>query len=563
MPHLVSQQPPPADYYAANLRLLLTEVSDRYHDLLDADDRRFVSACLSASIPALRLFARLLSRRGPWIRVDSLDYPEVSDSGQALEELKRAGLVAVDPVAPADALLNLLTRPELNGLYPSIRERTKVEFINRCVVRYTDCAIRRRLQHRIHWVCANAFGSFNVCRLLYFGYEQQDLSAFVVQDLGILRYEPYEIGANTRPFDVRAQLDGYLRLRGLSVLSRRVDTVPGLASQLLLGLWAEPGTRAERRQRNKILLRLARWHERRGELDEALQCYGRVTAHPARVRRVRILKRLGDDCGANQLVSQIAAAPWGAEEEDLARRHDRKRDGQKRLGLTRLGLTRPGLTRLGRTRPDRNQDRNGPLTTLCQLSGAVPAGIEAHARRLLASSVGTGWHLENRLPLGLAGLLYWDEIYAPVKGAFTHRFQLGPRDLFWPDFAPARQTLLQARTEMLSSPGAIARRLKQVRAAKTGTANLLVSWQAFSPQLVTTLAEQVPAEALLRLAARTIDNLYRLRTGFPDLLMVYGPGAYEFVEVKGPGDQLQPAQRVWLRELDELGLPNRVLSFLR
>ena len=548
MPHLVSQQPPPADYYAANLRLLLTEVSDRYHDLLDTDDRRFVSACLSASIPAQRLFARLLSRRGPWIRVDSLDYPEVGDNGHALEELKRAGLVAVDPVAPADALLNLLTRPELNSLYPSIRERTKVEFINRCVIRYTDSAIRRRLQHRIHWVCANAFGSFNVCRLLYFGYEQQDLSAFVVQDLGILRYEPYEIGPSTRPFDVRAQLDGYLRLRGLSLLSRRVDTVPGLASQLLLGLWPEPGTRTEQRQRNKILLRLARWHERRGELDEALQCYGRATAHPARVRRVRILKRLGDDCGANQLVSHIAAAPWGAEEEDLARRYDQKQLGQKQLGQKQRG---------------RKQDRNRPLTTLCQLSGAVPAGIEGHARRLLASNVGTGWHLENRLPQGLAGLLYWDEIYAPVKGAFTHRFQLGPRDLFWPDFAPARQTLLQARTEMLSSPGAVARRLKQVWAAKTGTANLLVNWQAFSPQLVATLAQQVPADALLRLAARTIDNLHRLRTGFPDLLMVYGPGAYEFVEVKGPGDQLQPAQRVWLRELDELGLPNRVLSFLR
>ena len=32
------------------------------------------------------------------------------------------------------------------------------------------------------------------------------------------------------------------------------------------------------------------------------------------------------------------------------------------------------------------------------------------------------------------------------------------------------------------------------------------------------------------------------------------------VEVKGPGDQLQPGQRAWLEVLDQLGLPARVLN---
>ena len=43
--------------------------------------------------------------------------------------------------------------------------------------------------------------------------------------------------------------------------------------------------------------------------------------------------------------------------------------------------------------------------------------------------------------------------------------------------------------------------------------------------------------------------------------MVYGPGAWELVEVKGPTDSLQPAQRTWLSRLDGLGLPARVLRF--
>ncbi len=531
MPQLVSQQPPPADYYAGNLRHLLTEVRSRCLPLLDATDRAFIAVFLGASVSAQRLFARLLSRQGPWIRVDSLDYQEVTDGPRALEELCAAGLVALDPVAPADALLNLFTRRELAELFPLIVARTKVEWIRRCVAHYPDDAIRRRLAECSNWVLVSAYGAFNVCRLLYFGDDRQDLSTFVVQDLGLLRYESYELGPRTRPFDTRAQVEGYLHLRGMAMLSRTLDDMPALASVLLAKLWHEPATRTEQRLRNRLLLKLARWHERRGELDEALQCYARTSAHPGRERRVRILMRLGDHQGARCLVAQMALSPWNAEEEDFARHFGRR----------------------GR--------RGGPRTTQCCLSGTAPGSIENHARRLLSANVGGGWHLENRFPLGLAGLLYWDEIYAPVKGAFTNRFQLAPRDLFWPDFAAARRPMLEARTAMLSHPGAVAARLKQVWAEKSGTANLLVHWQLLSARLVDLLVSQLPEQDMLRLAERTIGNLHRLKNGFPDLLMIYGPGAYEFVEVKGPGDQLQPAQRIWLRELDELGLPARVLKF--
>ena len=70
-----------------------------------------------------------------------------------------------------------------------------------------------------------------------------------------------------------------------------------------------------------------------------------------------------------------------------------------------------------------------------------------------------------------------------------------------------------------------------------------------------------PEAALLALAQHVIRWPYRTRNGFPDLTVVYGPGNFEFVEVKGPTDQLQPGQRVWLSALEEMGLPARVLKF--
>ena len=73
----------------------------------------------------------------------------------------------------------------------------------------------------------------------------------------------------------------------------------------------------------------------------------------------------------------------------------------------------------------------------------------------------------------------------------------------------------------------------------------------------------IPESALLDLAYYVLTNLHRVRTGFPDLLVIYEFERFEFVEVKGPEDQLQPGQRIWFKALKRLGLPARVLKFKR
>ena len=96
---------------------------------------------------------------------------------------------------------------------------------------------------------------------------------------------------------------------------------------------------------------------------------------------------------------------------------------------------------------------------------------------------------------------------------------------------------------------------------KAGIANRMVSWRHFDATVLNVLLSYVPEPALLALARHVIRWPYRTRNGFPDLTVVYGPDNYEFVEVKGPTDQLQPGQRVWLSALDDLGMPARVLKF--
>ncbi|MCZ6459625.1 MAG: hypothetical protein O6766_09710, partial [Gammaproteobacteria bacterium] len=155
MPQLAAQQPPPADYYADNVRYLLTHVGEHHVDLLSGSEIQFIDAVTRASIQAQRLFARVLSRKGPWIRLDKLRYPEVEDVAASLAELSQLGIVEVNAAAPADALLGLLTQLERAAVFPAVAAIGKTRWIEDCVSRYSDAAIRTRLSDSYPWVNLN------------------------------------------------------------------------------------------------------------------------------------------------------------------------------------------------------------------------------------------------------------------------------------------------------------------------------------------------------------------------------------------------------------------------
>jgi hypothetical protein len=244
-----------------------------------------------------------------------------------------------------------------------------------------------------------------------------------------------------------------------------------------------------------------------------------------------LLARLQDQVGVELLVARIARTPRCAEEEDFAERFQQR------------------------------ASRNLIPTTELQLTATLETRIEAHAAMLLSANGGGAWHLENQFPLAIAGLAYWDVVFAPVAVAFVNPFQTAPVDLFWPDFAQTRKALIAAQRERLSEPAFFVESLRATYADKQGIANRLVSWRNFSEEILEAVLSHVPHATLLQLADYVLNNLARARRGFPDLFVIYGKGQFEFVEVKGPTDQLQPGQRIWFKLFRQLGLPARVLKF--
>jgi hypothetical protein len=491
VPELQPDQPPPPDYYAANVRRMLSHVLDCHQDLLRPDERRYARSLLSASVAAQRFFARLVTRKGPWLRLDKLGYAEVADREAAVAELCDLGVIACGARAPADELLCLLTTPERHALFPGIPRQRRDDWITTCVTTHTDEQIRRIISRSYTWLELTAPSRFAVCQLLYFGDGHQDMSTFVLQDLGMTRYPQYSLEPQDRMFAEQKDLERFRALRHLRALAQRLVEHPELDVWLSDQLWY---------------------------------------SHPARERRVRVLHKLGEDAGVEALLSKMRQRPEASEEQEFAQWFGSRRKA------------------------------SGEITTL-SLEGSTPPDIEAHAARLLAAAGGEAWHLENQLPMMLAGLAYWDIVFAPLPGAFVNPFQVAPLDLFWPDFAKTRADLLARRDEAFAEPGRFTATLLEHHKQHHGLANRLVNWHAWPAERLELLIRHVPEPDLKQIARYVIQQPYRAKTGFPDLLVIYGNGSYEFVEVKGPTDALQPAQRIWLQVLGDIGSPARVLKF--
>lgn len=541
------RQPPPVHYYADNLLTLVRTVLDRYGDILTAEEQRFGEFVVALSVPGQRLLARLIGRLSgrpeAVIREDRIDYAEIDDVPAALAELAGCGLVDRNPPMPAETIVRLLTRAELGEVFwelPGRRNDTKADQVERIIAANPPCFCRWRVQRFVGWLRMTLMEVVDLYRLLFFGDRHQDLTTFVLRDLGVHRYEPVDLSRRSRQFPDRTTLDRYLEIAAVEEAGRALfpkrmaegqdgglepeDPRHAVAS-LVDRLWDPLDNRMLERRRSRALNRLGRSLEREGDFDAALACYARSGLAPARERRMRILHRLGDGTGVEHLRASIRESPWSTLEADFATRF--------------------------RTRFRR---RPAPMVDLALTTAAER--IEAYALDQLTAEGGVGWHLENNLPMGLFALAYWSWLFAPVEGAFVNAFQTGPVDLYWPDFFSSREDTC---ADPLDGP--LKGRLRTTAHAKAGVANRLFSWQRFTPSVAEAVIDAVPESDLRALLTIVREDLGGRHSGFPDLTVIYGPGHYEFVEVKGPGDQLQIHQRLWIEALERRGLPVRVLRY--
>ncbi|MCY3540829.1 MAG: VRR-NUC domain-containing protein, partial [Gammaproteobacteria bacterium] len=104
-------------------------------------------------------------------------------------------------------------------------------------------------------------------------------------------------------------------------------------------------------------------------------------------------------------------------------------------------------------------------------------------------------------------------------------------------------------------------RLEQTFEQKFGISNPLVNWKIFDKSVLETIVRCMGEEAIRKLLQLMLPDLRQMRSGFPDLFVVMPDDTFEFIEVKGPTDQVRPNQHIWLQALASMELPVSVLKY--
>lgn len=537
----------PRDYYLTNFQSFAATITDWYGDILNHDEHLFLNRFNSLSKEARMLFVRLISRKGPHFRDDKLAYPEIGGLDEPLRELEQAELVCINATITALDCTSLLHLKELRSA-PFWAEHG---IAAKCMGKSRFLAYECLEDHAadLNHYCRSLFRIVTPLhtetlirfRLLFFGTLSQDLSEFVLNDMGLTRFESYTMRPEDRFFQKREILDetlAFYQLRELIYLALEQEDWTSIETSSAMLLEASHGKHLRNRV-SKLLNFLGSHMERSKRFEQALIYYGASSRHPARERQIRIHEKLEQRDQAHALCLSVLEAPWSETEQIFAERYLPRLE--KKMGL--------------RQKPGKKMTH--PTDTVI-LERDPAHSVETHVVRYFRHS---GFYAENGFWMSLFGLTFWDMIFMPVPGAFFNPFQRGPLDLFSEQFYENRKDALTKRLDFVrhSEPDSILDLWLRTKHEKQGITNALIKWHKVDDSRLTATAQGFSGSHLAEIFQRFAKHPGLHRSGFPDLILFDDSGKAELVEVKGPGDQLHDGQRRWLRFFAAKQIPYRVI----
>lgn len=519
-------------YYLRNFHWLLDWVMDRYADLLDAPEFRFVKCFEQLPEPSRALLVRMIMRRGEQFRADKLNYPEIGAISDAAAPLLELGWLEQGPILELEQLFALYTWPELRLMLSDALAAAQVP--PRATKRD---ALAMLINEQLPARPASDWGGGRSSvyqltvmaladrfRWLFFGNPYQDWSEFVLTELGRFEYEPVIFDEASRPVHSRSELQHYWQLQACR--QQISDETAPLASVAEAIPQVNPDNPWLVRTRDRLLFRLGREWERAAELDLARDVYCASGYPGARGRLLRVLER------------------QEAFERALALAQRAERDPESEAEAQQLQRVLPRLRRKLGLPPGPRPNTNPPETVALRLPVSAPVEVAVAAQ--LQTPQAPVYYLENALITGLFGLLFWDAIFSPVSGAFFHPFQRGPADLYWPDFYQRRAALFEQGFSALEA-GRHGDRILSRFQEKYRRQSPFVHWGALNEDLIKVALDCIPPAHLRLCFERLLHDLKANRAGLPDLIQFWPESRrYRMIEVKGPGDRLQDNQKRWL-----------------
>lgn len=527
-------------YYLDNFNRLIEHAQTLYPDLLSDDEYRWLSEYKRLSVASQCLIVRLLSRKGCWFRSDKLDYTEVPDLKSALQELNASNFVTLSHpteqhnlvISQLELGLHLLTKPELFSAFPSLKNNKtakKDELL--ALLDHQPFDQFQNLSFDCIYVVESAV--IDVLLLLFFGNTYQDLSQFVLSDLGLNTFENYPLSKQRRFFIYREQINQLLQIRDIQRQYYEGDRKdPEYLEHLLQSIPAESEHKSIARKRSRLINDIARDLERLNQNDQAVFWFKQSVLTPSRERLARIYDKQDELNLMCDIVTKMKANPSDVSEFEVA-----------------VKLEQRLLRRQGHKVPRASKPNCEQIKLEFDLSQTrVELAVKQHFED-------QGWDVyfsENSFLCGLFGLALWEAIFANVEGAFINRYQHRPLDLYHSDFVDKRVEQIQSVFQTLSEQGL--NQLLDIYDQKHGIANPFVHWNHFPKTLIEHSIDSIPNALIVELFKVILSDIKLFRTGMPDLI-AFKDDEFHWIEVKGPGDKLQDNQWRWLKEFERLSVP--------
>ncbi len=537
-------------YYISHLWQVIDSLEQRSPFLLCEKELSFIACLRALSHSALCLYVRLAHRKGPLFRIDKICYDEIADLKAALDELMETGLATRcgDNSTPAQ-IFACFTYVELKTCLETCLGDSLPKNLSRRadILGFIEDSAQTLAALRVLLDTMPLIGieteTLAFLRFLFFGEHVENLSGFVVRELGHIVNEDISTVHLTAAFINREDaLSCYVLSTQLQAFRQKRDTY---AAPEMMAWWEDvkPARGALGHKAvslfDGIVKRLGAWLERRGEFEFALYIYSQSPAPPARERRARLLAKLNRKQEALAFCLSCLEAPANDAEAYALQQFYNRLSGKERSSAARRLL------------------KDAAPLIIARSDGHVETCVLDYYQAL-------GWqgvHSENMLWNAMFGLSFWDIIYDPSLAHFHHPLQFAPSDLTTPQFYNTRKTLFSQRLALFDDKQAVLDLVTSFHHRKHGIHNPFVGWHAALLTLVQVLIDKVPLALHAQILAHMAKDLKHRTTGFPDLFL-WRDDAYCFVEVKSPNDQLQPHQYQWLRFFESIGLNARVQPVL-
>ncbi|MYC25789.1 MAG: hypothetical protein F4X56_07725 [Gammaproteobacteria bacterium] len=143
---------------------------DRYRDLLNEEELKFSSSVLELSADAQRLYARILSRRGPIFLLAQFVYREVKHAASAFDELERNKLINRTAEVPTELLCQKLTLRQLREVFELQEFKgSKLALVSEIQDTYAEENILERIRQRLPWFELDQTDRIATFSLLFLG----------------------------------------------------------------------------------------------------------------------------------------------------------------------------------------------------------------------------------------------------------------------------------------------------------------------------------------------------------------------------------------------------------